>query len=559
MIYNKYIQKNNIYEKISIVVDSLKKIISPKNIIFMILSFVMVQINILGEFSPFSVVLFGVASFLNIPLLLVLIASILGILCSTVTSVVILKLFVFFTLFIFITAFINVEGVSEKTGVYIKLIISTLIVELLFAFLNGQVIMNFFIIITNLLLISIFYYIYVDGIKTLIDIGKSYINSKEEKIAMILVVAIALTIIYKFSIFGFSIFNILTFALILIYGWKNGFVLGSITSLITALILSLIIPNLSNTYIISLVVCGIVSGLLSKVGRISVIILFIIGNIYAIKYPRLLPLNINEILIALTSLMFIQGVYKVKIEKIFDKNKTLPNPYNNILGAAKDIRKRNDYDEISKIKLEYTIEEKKENREIIKKYILEYFFVNCIDCKTKNNCEKNPNIDLMVDYIANKLEKNEILENSALKLNCDKKKEEKILDDIYDIFISMKLIRVLKEKEKEDSSSLVKKYKELSKIISSENKINYKKTTNKQQEKIRQELKFYGYKIYEDEYLEEEYLEYVFTTDILTNINTQKTEILNIITNIYQKEFTIDSIINSSKNEKSKIKLISKQ
>ncbi len=558
MIYNKYIQKNNIYEKISVVVDSLKKIISPKNIIFMILSFIMVQINVLNEFSPFSVVLFGVASFLNIPLLLVLIASILGILCSTVTSVIILKLFIFFTLFTFITAFINVEGVSEKTGVYIKLIISTLIVELLFAFITGQVIMSFFIIVTNLLLVSIFYYIYVEGIKVLVDLGKGYIHSKEEKIAMILVVSVALTIIYKFNLFGFSIFNILTFALILIYGWKNGLVLGTTVSIITALLLSLTVPSISDIYIISLIVCGVVSGLLSKVGRVGVIILFIIGNIYAIKYPRLLPLNINEILIALTSLMFIHGAYKIKIKKIFDKNKTLPNPYNNILGAAKDIRKRNDFDEISKITLEYTMEQLKENREIIKKYLLEYFDCNCIDCKTKNNCENNPNIDLMVDHIANKLEKNEVLNNSTLTLNCEKKKEEKILDDIYDIFTSMKLMRILKEKEEKDSSNLVKKYKELSKILSNENKTNYKKITNKQQEKIRQELKFYGYKIYEDEYLEEEKIKYTFTTDILIDINTQKIEILNIISNIYQKEFAVDLILNSSKNEKSKIKLISK-
>ena len=568
MIYNKYIS-NNIYEKLSVIMVGLKKTLNLRNIIFMILSFVMVQESVLGEFTPFSLVLFGVASFFNIPLLLILISSIIGILFSTIATTVIIKLFFFFIIFTLITAFINVEGVSEKTSIFIKVLIATVFVELLFGFLQAQLITNFFSILGNILLVSIFYYVYIEGMNALINFNKKYIYSREEKMAMVVVVALALSVFSNFYVFGFSIFNILTFVLVLMYSWKNGPVLGFLTGVIVGLSLACVIPEISTVYLTSIILCGILGGILSKAGKVIVVIVFIIGNLYIYKYSNKvisLPININEILIALISLLFIPRALVFDLKGLFNKNKSLSKPYDNILGEAKDIKNKNGairevFNEISKVDIEYTPEQLIETREVIKKYILEYFNNNCLDCQKRRQCIKQKNLDITVDYISTKLENNEKLTVSMIDLGCEFKKEEKIIDEIYEIYISMKLIRILKEKEKEDSLNLNNKYKEVSKILSNINKNRKRENIiiSKKQEKLREELKFSGYNIYEDDYKEvENTLEYIFVTDILNDITKQKQEIITIISNSLEQEIIIETILNISKTDRSKIKIILK-
>ena len=82
---------------------------------------------------------------------------------------------------------------------------------------------------------------------------------------------------------------------------------------------------------------------------------------------------------------------------------------------------------------------------------------------------------------------------------------------------------------------------------------------DKSQEKLRKELKFYGFLVYEDEYIKDgENIEYTFVTDILTNIEKQKRQIIELASNILEQNMCIKLILNSSKKEKSKIKIVSK-
>jgi len=145
-----------------------------------------------------------------------------------------------------------------------------------------------------------------------------------------------------------------------------------------------------------------------------------------------------------------------------------------------------------------------------------------------------------------------------LKFDCDHSDE--IIDDIYDVYNSMKLMRIIKQKENENSVKLSNQYKEVSKILSNIAK-NIKSNSivkEKSQSKLRDELKFYGYTIYEDNFKREgKNIEYVFVTDILTDIAIQKEQIIEIASDILEQSMTIKLILNSSKNEKSKIKLVS--
>ena len=66
---NSYVRTTqNSNEKITGVVNTIKKFVNIKNIIFIILSFAMSNTSFMGDSSPISLVLFGVASVFNVPL-----------------------------------------------------------------------------------------------------------------------------------------------------------------------------------------------------------------------------------------------------------------------------------------------------------------------------------------------------------------------------------------------------------------------------------------------------------------------------------------------------------
>ena len=109
MIYNRYLENDS---KVSNILYFLKRTFSIKNILFAILSFALANVSFVLDCTPFSYVLFGVASVFNVPLLLVLVFSILGISSTSFSTAVLIKLLVFFVLFTFITALVNVQGIS---------------------------------------------------------------------------------------------------------------------------------------------------------------------------------------------------------------------------------------------------------------------------------------------------------------------------------------------------------------------------------------------------------------------------------------------------------------
>ncbi len=558
-----YVKTNNIVQKFSVVFNTLKKFINLKNLIFIILSFSMANTSFMGGYSPFSVVLFGVASVFNVPLILVLISSVIGLAIHTISIGILIKLISFFIVFTLLTVIINIEGVSKKFSVFIKFMISLTLVEVVYNFITGTIFTDFFLMLSNIAVAAILYFVFVAGMYVLTNITKNYIFSKEESIAMLVVVALALTILKDITIFQFSIFNVLILILILIFGWKSGWLSGTAAGLIIGLMLTLI-TNINMTYVVALAFSGFISGILSKVGKLGVVIGFIIGNIYIAYYANgfsELTMRVSELVIASVALLFMPKVLEVKIENIFNKNKTLDNTSQNMLGASvkEKIGAVSDvFDSIASIVVDINEEDKNETREVIKKYIQNTINEKCLGCEKIKKCLDDKSLDLKVDYISNKLENNEVISKDMLDFDCEF--SDNIIEDIYEIYNSMKLMRILKEKEKENSEKLSKQYKEVSKILSniSKNIKNDIIKVDKKQEKLRDELKFYGYIVYEDEFKEESsYIEYTFVTNILNNIDKQKKELVEIVSNILERPMTIKLILNSSKSEKSRIKLIS--
>ena len=564
MIYNKYLDEET-NDKISSVLSNIKRIINFKSIVFVLISLALSSQNFISDFFPFSFVLLAVASVFNVPLILVLISSVIGMTLGHVESSTLFMLLGFFVIFSLITALLNIEGISKRYSVFINFMASIAVTVLISNFITGTLFTTILSTLSNLVIMAILYFTFVSGLYLLTNIGKGYVYSTEENIAMVVVIALSLTVLKDVSILGFSLLNILIMTLVLIYGWKNGAVIGATAGFIVGLCMTGI-TTVSMSFIVALAFSGFIAGILKKLGKVSVIVGFIIGNIYISYYANgfsELTVIMSELLIASVSLLFMPKVLEVKLDKLFNQNKTLDKPYNNILDATADVKEKigavsEVFENLADIAIENTPEDAKETREVLKKYILDYVDNKCIGCPNKKDCIEDENLELTIDYLSTKLEYNESIEKRMLKFDCEH--SEEIIDNIYDVYNSMKLMRIMKQKENENSQKLSKQYKEVSKILSNIAK-NIKSNSmiqDKFQEKLREELKFYGFTIYEDDFKREgKNIEYIFVTDILTDIDSQKKQITQIASDILEQNMTIKLILNSSKNEKSKIKLVS--
>lgn len=562
MIYNKYID-GEISQKLESIISGVKQRISLKNVFFVLLALLLSNQTFITDISPFSYVLFGVASVFNVPLILVLISSVISLAVGGVSTGIFIKLLVFFVVFTFITAILNIEGVSRKYSVFIKFLIAYFIVDLIANFLNSTLITGLFGNIGSILIISILYFIFVAGIHVLLNITSGYVHSKEETISMVIVLAMAMTVFANIDVFGYSIVNILILILILVYGWKNGSVYACAAGLVTGLFLSCIM-DVSMSYVVALALSGLIAGVFSKLGKVAVIIAFVLGNVYLSYYTNNfteLTMRASEILIASLSLLFIPKVLELKLDNIFNQNRSLAKPYENMLDSASEAKNKIGamselFNSLSEIEIENTPEDIKETRSVIKKYIIDYIENSCLGCKNKVKCLDENELDITVDYIASKLENNETITKAMLN-DCDL--SEKMIEDIKEIYVNMKLTRILKQKEKENSQKISNQYKEVSKILSNicKNIKNVPVVEDKTQLKLREELKFYGYIVYEDDLKRDgTNIEYTFVTDILTNIDKQKKQIISLASDILEQNVTIKLILNSSKNEKSRIKLV---
>lgn len=563
MIYNKYID-GEILQKFDNTFQFIKQKISMKSILFVVLTILLTNQTFITDVSPFSYVLFGVASVFNVPLLIVLLSSLISLIIGGITTTVLVKLLSFFLVFTLVTAILNIEGVSRKYSVFIKFMISYLAVDIVSNFIQGTFLLNLFANLGNVLVISILYFIFVAGIYVLFHLNKSYIHSKEESVSMIVVLALATTVFSNIDILGYSIVNILVLVIILIYGWKNGSVNACTAGLITGLFLTCIM-DVSMSYVVALALSGLIAGILSRLGKVAVVIAFILGNIYLSYYTNNfteLTMRASEILIASLSLLFIPKKLENKLDTLFNKNKTLSKPYENILDSATDAKNKIGaisalFDSLADIEISQTPEEAKETREVIKKYMTGYIENTCIDCKKRSSCAEEKNLDMTVNHIVDKLEHNETISKNMIN-DCNI--SEKMIEDIKEIYANMKLTKILKQKERENSQKVSSQYKEVAKILTniSKNIKNVPVVEDKLQIKLREELKFYGYIVYEDELKKDGVnIEYTFVTDILTNIDKQKKQIIALASDILEQNVTIKLILNSSKKEKSKIKIVS--
>ena len=261
----------------------ITKIFNKQNIVLYIICFMisMVKFNLdtSTSLSVFGLAILAASLSNCIPIGIIFIVSATGTFISYGTEG--LLTFIFSSLVLFITTAVRKpiirQNQNEKRRIGIHLFISTLIVNIIPMAFDTFYLYEFLISLLASISVVLFYKIFANSITVVREFMDKKVFSIEEIIGASLLIAIAVTAFEPIKLFGFSIKNILSIFIVLLLGWKHGVLVGGATGITIGVVLGIISggePIMVASYAIS----GMIAGLFNKIGKIGVIIGFILGN-----------------------------------------------------------------------------------------------------------------------------------------------------------------------------------------------------------------------------------------------------------------------------------------
>lgn len=332
-------------EKKVIIKDVLKKLFAKQNIILYITTFLISMVGFSGSSLMFSMVPFGLAIIAgalsnNRPIGIMYILSLVGtfirfgfndFLVYFITSLI------FFALILIIRPKLQ-ENVNEQKKIGAHLLFSVILVQVVPILFRDYYVFDLLTSIMLGITTYIFYKIFVNAITMIIDFGTRRAFTIEEVIGTSLLLSIAFTAFGDFSIFGFSIKNILSILIVLVLGWKNGILVGATGGITIGVVLG-VITGTEPIMIAAYAISGLIAGLLNRFGRIGVIVGFALGNVvlaYAANGNTVQLILFQEILIASLGLLAIPKNIEINIEDLVGNTKLLPEVTKRDLEENKD-------------------------------------------------------------------------------------------------------------------------------------------------------------------------------------------------------------------------------
>lgn len=367
------------YDQID-VKDLLLKLFSVRNIIIYVISFLISMVNFGGDSSlgiaPFSLSIVAASASCGIPISVVYIATILGSFiglgADATGSYFLISIVFFITLFIFKAK--KQEDVNEKAMFGKNIILSIILVKIIPMLFSSVNISSMVVALMLCITTYVFYKVFVNSLDVIYDYGYKTVFSIEEIMGAAVLISIAISAFGPITILGYSLKNILCILIVLILGWKSGVLLGTVGGVTIGVVLG-IIGNEPPIVIAAFAIAGMLSGILSKIGRIGVIIGFIIGNILITYFSsgNIEPIIVfQEILIASLGLLLIPKKLEYVMDDFFDSTSILPETTKKTLNMSKETAtKLNDVSEtIAEIAKSYgevaatTVEVDKKSEEI---------------------------------------------------------------------------------------------------------------------------------------------------------------------------------------------------
>ena len=330
---------------------NLKELFSVSNIILYAISFMASMVSFGGEFAPFGLAIFAAVCSNEIPAGLVYIFAGIGTLIGFGPKgflSYLLSSLIFIALLLIFKPKRRYPARNEKQKLGFYVFASAFIVQAGKMFFSIFLVYDLLASIVFALISYMFYKIFTNSIPMLKQIGVKKAFSIEEVIGTSLMLAITFCAFKGLKIFGYSVQNILSILLVLILGWKNGMLVGATSGITIGTVLGIISGN-EPIMVASYAMSGLVAGVFYKLGKIGVVIGFIIGNItltYVANGNTSSIILIQEILIASLGLLAVPKRFKIDIEDLYGKDKLLPETTTRALtGNQETITKLNNMSE----------------------------------------------------------------------------------------------------------------------------------------------------------------------------------------------------------------------
>ena len=335
--------------------DKIKSILNQQSITLFIVAFMLSLVDgkVGMDYSIFALALFAASSSNGIPVGILYIITMIGTLLKFQTSGLLSYVFTSFIFVLMILIFkprkIMEEYQNEKQKLGKFVFISVLLGQAVKILFKQFLIYDLLVSITSGLVGYIFYKIFSKSIIVLNEIKNKRAFSLEEIIGAVLMIAIAVTPLGEFKVFGLQISNVISILMILILGWKNGILIGTTSGVTIGIVLG-IITNSNPVLIAAFALSGMIAGILSKLGKIGVIVGFIAGNLiltYVYNGQLVELIHFKEILVASLALILIPNKIEINISDLIGKDDYLPEGARYRLNESSEtINKLNDVSDV---------------------------------------------------------------------------------------------------------------------------------------------------------------------------------------------------------------------
>lgn len=453
-------ENQNDYEEVDkkeTIKNIIAKTFSKQKVLLYVISFMisLVSFGVNKDITPFAIAMLAAILSNGVPIAIPLVIMGIGNFISfggtSTLNYILIALIVLFSILVKPPKYD--EENNEKRKIGIRLFFICAIVKLAGMIFKDFTVYDLLLSIMFSVCVVIFYKIFTNAIPVINKLGYGKVYSIEEVIGTSLLLAIAVSCIGDFSIFGYSVKNILCILIVLIMGWKNGILVGGTTGITVGTVLGIIGAG-EISMVASYALSGMIAGIFSRFGKIGVIIGFVLGNLaltYVANGNTVNIISIQEILIAALGLLAVPKNIKINIEDMNNNLKLLPETTGRNLEENKEtIYKLNTMSEtISDIAKSYkeaaaTIvdeeelkEQEKENLKIFEKELL-------------NGLEGNEENILFDDIYS---AEDNLVEDIFMKLL---EKEVLVEKDIIDIFAKRNNYIIINENTEQDISKILK-------------------------------------------------------------------------------------------------------
>ena len=337
-------QNENVIEKQNNKWNIFSNVLSIKNMVIYMISFLLSMVGLGGEFSIFSISILGACMASSVPVLGIVLASLIGNLIQYgaggalgyfLTSLVLLVL-----LFLFKPKY-NEQERNEKIKIGKHIFISVFMIQIIKLAMAGFTLYDLLSGITVAIIGLVFYKIFVNATVVLQQFWEQRAFTIEELIGASLILANSVGAFGEANLFGFSIRNILSILIVMILGWKNGILVGT-TAGVTIGVTIGVITSSEPIMIAAYAISGMMAGILNRFGKIGVVVGFALGNIilaYVSNGYTIELIHFKEILIAFIGLLAVPNHFQIELEEFIGNKKLLPITPEVALNKSKEVAK----------------------------------------------------------------------------------------------------------------------------------------------------------------------------------------------------------------------------